>query len=105
MGPNKLGRPPIVCGFTSTSSRFEKPYKKVFQLTKYKGVFPVLINLLTLNRKKDFDSTHADSFNTVYFTIFHLLLAWMLLTGLQLYVHGWRVERVVLGLGGLGCYM
>ena len=48
----------------------------------------VLVNLLTLNRKKDFDSSHADSFNTVYFTIFHLLLVWMLLTGLQMYVHG-----------------
>jgi Ni/Fe-hydrogenase 1 B-type cytochrome subunit len=70
-------------------SRFEKPYKKVLPTKKnIKEFFAVLKNLITLNRKKDFDSTHADSFNTVYFTIFHLLLAWMLLTGLQLYVHG-----------------
>jgi Ni/Fe-hydrogenase 1 B-type cytochrome subunit len=56
--------------------------------TNVKEFFAVLINLITLNRSKKFDSTHADSFNTIYFAIFHLLLAWMLLTGLQLYVHG-----------------
>ena len=70
-------------------SRFEKPYKKLIpnakNITEFKAV---LVNLLTLNRKKEFDSSHADSFNTVYFTVFHLLLVWMLLTGLQLYVHG-----------------
>ncbi|MDP3587501.1 MAG: cytochrome b/b6 domain-containing protein [Sulfuricurvum sp.] len=70
-------------------SRFEKPYKKLIpnakNITEFKAV---LINLLTLNRKKEFDSSHADSFNTVYFTVFHLLLVWMLFTGLQLYVHG-----------------
>jgi len=79
----------IVVVYLYFFSRFEKPYKKVLPTpTNIKEFFAVLINLLTLNRKKDFDSTHADSFNTVYFTIFHLLLAWMLLTGLQLYVHG-----------------
>lgn len=70
-------------------SRFEKPYKKLVpntqNITEFKAV---LVNLLTLNRKKEFDSSHADSFNTVYFTVFHLLLIWMLLTGLQMYVHG-----------------
>lgn len=70
-------------------SRFEKPYKKLIPNAKNIAEFKaVLVNLLTLNRKKEFDSTHADSFNTVYFTIFHLLLVWMLLTGLQMYVHG-----------------
>ncbi|MDO9304086.1 MAG: cytochrome b/b6 domain-containing protein [Sulfuricurvum sp.] len=70
-------------------SRFEKPYKKLIPNAKNIVEFKaVLINLLTLNRKKEFDSSHADSFNTVYFTIFHLLLVWMLFTGLQLYVHG-----------------
>jgi len=70
-------------------SRFEKPYKKVLPTAKnIKEFFEVLLNLITLNRRKNFDSSHADSFNTVYFTIFHLLLAWMLFTGLQLYVHG-----------------
>lgn len=70
-------------------SRFEKPYKKILPTARnIKEFFEVLLNLLTLNRRKNFDSTHSDSFNTVYFTIFHLLLLWMLFTGLQLYVHG-----------------
>ena len=70
-------------------SRFEKPYKKVIPTGKnIKEFAEVFLNLITLNRRKKFDSTHSDSFNTVYFTIFHLLLAWMLFTGLQLYVGG-----------------
>ena len=77
----------IVVGYLFFFSRFEQPYKKILPTaTNIKEFFAVLINLLTLNRTKNFDSTHADSFNTVYFTIFHLLLAWMLLTGLQMYV-------------------
>lgn len=48
----------------------------------------VLFNLLTLNRRKKFDSSHNDSFNVWFFTIFHLLLLFMLFSGLQLYVHG-----------------
>jgi len=79
----------IVIAYLFFFSRFEKPYKKILPTGKnIKEFFEVLLNLLTLNRRKNFDSTHSDSFNTVYFTIFHLLLAWMLLTGLQLYVHG-----------------
>jgi len=79
----------IVVAYLFFFSRFEKPYKKIIPTPQnIREFFAVLINLLTLNRKKDFDSSHADSFNTVYFTIFHLLLAWMLFTGLQLYVHG-----------------
>ena len=78
----------IVVAYLFFFSRFEKPYKKILPTAKnIKEFFAVLINLLTLNRTKNFDSTHADSFNTVYFTIFHLLLAWMLITGLQMYVH------------------
>jgi Ni/Fe-hydrogenase 1 B-type cytochrome subunit len=70
-------------------SRFEKPYKKLLPTPKnIKEFFQVLVNLLTLNRVKTFDSSKNDSFNVVNFTIFHLLLIWMLLTGLQLYVHG-----------------
>ena len=78
----------IIVAYLFFFSRFEKPYKKVIP-TKRNIVefFEVLLNLLTLNRRKKFDSTHSDSFNTVYFAIFHLLLAWMLFTGLQLYVH------------------
>ncbi|WP_201353262.1 cytochrome b/b6 domain-containing protein [Hydrogenimonas urashimensis] len=70
-------------------SRFEKPIKKIVPTFKNIGEFiTVFINLITFNRVKKFDSAHADSFNAVYFFIFHLLLLWMLLTGLQLYVHG-----------------
>jgi Ni/Fe-hydrogenase b-type cytochrome subunit len=79
----------IVIVYLYFFSRFEKPYKKLLPtLSNIKEFFAVLINLLTFNRVKKFDSSHADSFNTVYFLIFHILLAWMLLTGLQLYVHG-----------------
>ena len=79
----------IVVAYLYFFSRFEKPYKKVLPtFANIKEFFEVLLNLVTLNRRKNFDSTHSDSFNTIYFTIFHLLLAWMLFTGLQLYVHG-----------------
>lgn len=70
-------------------SRFEKPYKKLIpSLKNIKEFFSVFINLITFNRVKKFNSSHADSFNAVYFFIFHLMLVWMLLTGLQLYVEG-----------------
>ncbi|RUM69336.1 MAG: Ni/Fe hydrogenase, partial [Sulfurovum sp.] len=79
----------IIVAYLFFFSRFEKPYKKILPTAKNMKEFgAVVVNLLTLNRTKNFDSTHSDSFNTVYFTIFHLLLAWMLLTGLQMYVHG-----------------
>ncbi|UFS62493.1 cytochrome b/b6 domain-containing protein [Sulfurimonas sp. HSL-3221] len=79
----------IVVAYLYFFSRFEKPYKKLIPTGKNVAEFgEVLLNLVTLNRRKKFDSTHSDSFNTVYFTIFHLLLIWMLFTGLQLYVHG-----------------
>ncbi len=79
----------IIVAYLFFFSRFEQPWKKILPTpTNIKEFFEVLLNLITLNRRKNFDSSHADSFNTVYFTIFHLLLAWMLFTGLQLYVHG-----------------
>ena len=79
----------IVIAYLYFFSRFEKPYKKLIPTGEnIKEFFAVVINLLTLNRSKKFNSSHSDSFNTVFFTIFHLLLVWMLLTGLQLYVHG-----------------
>ncbi len=79
----------IIIAYLYFFSRFEKPYKKVLPTANnIKEFIEVFLNLVTLNRRKNFDSSHADSFNTVYFTIFHLLLVWMLLTGLQLYVHG-----------------
>ena len=79
----------IVVGYLFFFSRFEQSYKKLIPNRKNLVEFmEVLLNLITLNRRKKFDSSHSDSFNVVFFTIFHLLLVWMLLTGLQLYVHG-----------------
>jgi Ni/Fe-hydrogenase 1 B-type cytochrome subunit len=79
----------IVIAYLYFFSRFEKAYKKVLPTGKNIGEFiEVAFNLVTLNRRKAFDSSHADSFNAVFFLIFHLLLIWMLLTGLQLYVSG-----------------
>ncbi|MCV6606579.1 MAG: cytochrome b/b6 domain-containing protein [Campylobacterales bacterium] len=79
----------IVVAYLYFFSKFEKPYKKIIPNAKnFKEFKEVFINLITLNRVKRFDSTHLDSYNAVYFFIFHILVAWMLLTGLQLYVHG-----------------
>jgi len=79
----------ILVAYLFFFSRFEKPYKKVLPTSKnIKEFGEVFLNLITLNRRKNFDSSHSDSFNSVYFLIFHALLAWMLFTGLQLYVHG-----------------
>ncbi|MFT5662150.1 MAG: Ni/Fe-hydrogenase 1 B-type cytochrome subunit [Sulfurimonas sp.] len=70
-------------------SRVDKAYKKVIpnraNLVEFGEVF---LNLVTLNRRKEFSSEHNDSFNVTYFFIFHFLMIWMLLTGLQMYVHG-----------------
>ncbi|MRI82799.1 MAG: Ni/Fe hydrogenase [Epsilonproteobacteria bacterium] len=79
----------IVIAYLYFFSRFDRPIVKLIPNRRnIQEFFAVLINLLTLNRIKRFDSSHEDSFHVVYFTIFHLLLVWMLLTGLQLYVHG-----------------
>jgi Ni/Fe-hydrogenase 1 B-type cytochrome subunit len=79
----------IVVAYMYFFSRFEKPYKKLIPSGKNIGEFiAVVVNLLTFNRVKNFDSSHADSFNAVFFFVFHMMLVWMLLTGLQLYVHG-----------------
>ncbi len=79
----------IVVAYLYFFSRFEKPYKKLIPNGKnISEFFAVVINLITFNRVKNFDSSHADSFNAVFFFIFHMMLVWMLLTGLQLYVHG-----------------
>lgn len=79
----------ILVAYLYFFSRFDKAFLKLLPTPKnIKEFFAVLVNLFTFNRNKRFDSSHSDSFNTVYFTIFHLLLAWMLFTGLQLYVHG-----------------
>ncbi len=79
----------IIITYLFLFSRFDKPILKLLPtLSNIKEFFEVSLNLITLNRRKNFDSSHSDSFNTVYFAIFHLLLAWMLFTGLQLYVQG-----------------
>ncbi|WP_428737226.1 cytochrome b/b6 domain-containing protein [Sulfurimonas sp.] len=79
----------IVVAYLYFFSRFEKAYKKLLPTPKNILVFiAVVLNLITFNRVKKFDSSQADSFNAVYFFVFHLLLLWMLFTGLQLYVHG-----------------
>ncbi len=79
----------VVVAYLYFFSRFEKPYKKLLPTGKNAAeFFAVFVNLLTLNRVKKFDSSHADSFNAVFFFVFHMLLVWMLFTGLQLYVHG-----------------
>ncbi len=88
----------IIVAYLFFFSRFEKPYKKVIPtLTNLKEFGEVVMNLVTLNRRKNFDSTHGDSFNAVYFLIFHLLLFWMLLTGLQLYVHAFPAGESSIG--------
>ncbi len=79
----------IVIAYLYFFSRFEKAYKKIIPTgANIKEFIEVFLNLVTFNRRKEFDSTHSDSFNTVFFAVFHLMLVWMLLTGLQLYVHG-----------------
>lgn len=79
----------IVVAYLYFFSRFEKAYKKLIpSWTNIKEFVDVLVNLFTLNRVKKFDSSHSDSFNAVFFFVFHMLLVWMLLTGLQMYVHG-----------------
>jgi Ni/Fe-hydrogenase b-type cytochrome subunit len=79
----------IVIAYLYFFSRFEKAYKKLLPTKDNINEFiAVVINLFTFNRNKTFNSSYADSFNAVFFFVFHLMLVWMLLTGLQLYVHG-----------------
>ena len=79
----------ILIGYLYFFSRFEKPYKKLIPTGKnIKEFCEVFLNLITFNRRKKFDSSHSDSYNIVFFTIFHILLVFMLFSGLQLYVHG-----------------
>ncbi len=88
----------IIIAYLYFFSRFEKPFLKLLPtFTNIKEFFEVLLNLLTFNRRKKFNSAHSDSFNTVYFTIFHLLLLWMLFSGLQLYVHGFASGESSIG--------
>jgi Ni/Fe-hydrogenase 1 B-type cytochrome subunit len=88
----------VVVAYLYFCSRFEKAYKKLLPTPKNILEFlAVALNLITFNRVKKFDSSHSDSFNAVFFFIFHLLLIWMLLTGLQLYVHGLESGESAIG--------
>lgn len=79
----------IVIGYLYLFSRFDKPYHKLVPTKQNFIEFcEVFFNLITFNRRKKFDSTYSDSYNIMFFTLFHLLLIFMLFTGLQLYVHG-----------------
>lgn len=79
----------VVVAYLYFFSRFHRPAAKLIPNKKnVVEFFEVILNLVTLNRRKQFDSEHSDSFNTVYFTILHLLLIFMLFSGLQMYVHG-----------------
>jgi Ni/Fe-hydrogenase 1 B-type cytochrome subunit len=77
----------IVIFYLTFFSRVDRPWSKAIPNRKNMTEFvEVLLNLLTLNRRKKFDSEHNDSFNIIYFFLFHFLMVWMLLTGLQMYV-------------------
>ncbi|MGM0518277.1 MAG: cytochrome b/b6 domain-containing protein [Campylobacterota bacterium] len=79
----------ILIGYLYFFSRFEKPYKKIIpNKQNFIEFWEVFLNLITFNRRKKFDSSYSDSYNIIFFTLFHLILIFMLLTGLQLYVHG-----------------
>jgi len=79
----------IIIFYLTFFSRVDLPYKKVIpnkeNLVEFAEVF---LNLITLNKRKKFDSAHNDSFNVTFFFIFHFLLIWMLFSGLQMYVEG-----------------
>jgi Ni/Fe-hydrogenase 1 B-type cytochrome subunit len=88
----------VIVAYLYFFSRFDKPYKRLIPSGHNIVEFgAVVVNLLSLNRTKKFDSTQSDSFNTVYFTILHLLLIWMLISGLQLYVHGLESGQSAIG--------
>ena len=79
----------IIIVYLTFFSRVDKAYKKIIPNKANLVEFgEVVLNLITLNRRKEFSSEHNDSFNVTYFFIFHFLMIWMLLTGLQMYVHG-----------------
>jgi len=79
----------IVVVYLTFFSRVDRPWRKALPNKENMTEFvEVLLNLLTLNKRKKFNSEHNDSFNIVYFFIFHFLMITMLLTGLQMYVHG-----------------
>ena len=88
----------IVIAYLYFFSRFEKTITKVVPIKQnIKEFFEVTLNFLSLNRRKNFDSTYLDSFNAVYFTILHLLVLVMLFTGLQMY--SWSLYHGISSVG------
>lgn len=76
----------------------ERPWTKIIPTRKNMCEFKeVALNILTLNRRKTFRSEEMDSFNAVWFAIMHVLLLFMLFTGLQLYVHGFASGESSIG--------
>jgi Ni/Fe-hydrogenase 1 B-type cytochrome subunit len=55
------------------------------------------LNLVLLNRRKRFDSSKADSWNAMWFTVLHLLVLFQMFTGFQLYV-----QQEAAGLSAIG---
>ncbi|MBI3688410.1 MAG: cytochrome b/b6 domain-containing protein [Actinobacteria bacterium] len=70
-------------------SRAERPAAQLVPSRKNMVRFwEVFLNFVMLNRRKRFDFSQPDPYNTVLFVILHVLVAFQLLTGLQLYVFG-----------------
>lgn len=46
------------------------------------------LNVAMLNRRKRFDSSRPDPLNGLFFVLFHAMIVFQVLTGLQLYVEG-----------------
>jgi Ni,Fe-hydrogenase I cytochrome b subunit len=66
----------IVVAYMYFFSRFEKPYKKLLPTGKnISEFFAVLINLITFNRSKNFDSSHFISRHIILFCYFKIIKA------------------------------
>jgi len=88
----------IVIGYLYLFSRFEKPYKRILPTKRNFIEFcEVFFNLFTFNRRKKFSSKYSDSYNIVFFTVFHALILFMLFSGLQLYVQGLTADQSSIG--------
>ena len=57
------------------------------------------LNLVLLNRRKRLDTSKADSWNAMWFTVLHLLVLFQMFTGFQLYV-----EQETGGLSSIGSW-
>ena len=55
------------------------------------------LNVVTLNRRKRFDSSRPDPLNALFFLLLHLMVIVQLFTGLQLYVDGFLGNMSAVG--------